>query len=96
MSGPMQDADTFPMPRGILGPAGDLFLMKVHGDPEWTEAPISDGDWVVVRTQRDADWDDVVVAWIDGSPVLTSYERLAPGQGTIAGKVVSVLHRLGT
>lgn len=84
----------FPMPREIFGPPGDLFLMKVNGTPEWTDAPISDGDWVVVREQQDADYDDVVAAMIDGDAVLTTYERLAPGQGTIVGRVVSVLHRI--
>src|ERR1700760_1162601 len=45
--------DVFPLPRQLVG-EGTLFLLKVAGD-SMMNAAITDGDWVVVREQEDAE-----------------------------------------
>jgi len=56
--------DVFPLPRQIVG-EGTLFLLKVAGD-SMRDAAITDGDWVVVRQQPDAQNGDIVAAMLDG------------------------------
>jgi repressor LexA len=56
--------DVFPLPRQVVG-EGTLFLLKVSGD-SMRDAAITDGDWVVVRQQPDAQNGDIVAAMLDG------------------------------
>src|SRR5260370_15752529 len=49
--------DVFPLPRQLVG-EGTLFLLKVAGD-SMINAAITDGDWVVVRQQDDAENGDI-------------------------------------
>lgn len=58
----------FPLPQDIfLGK--DLYMLRVEGD-SMIEAGISDGDYVVVRSQNDADIGEIVVAlWQDKATV---------------------------
>jgi repressor LexA len=56
--------DVFPLPRQIVG-EGTLFLLKVAGD-SMRDAAITDGDWVVIRQQPDAQNGDIVAAMLDG------------------------------
>jgi repressor LexA len=100
--------DVFPLPREIVG-EGELFLLKVTGD-SMVDAAITDGDWVVVRQQPDADNGEIVAAMIDGEATVKTFKRKGghiwlmphneayepiPGDdATVLGKVVAVLRRL--
>jgi repressor LexA len=57
--------DVFPLPKQLLPRSGTLFLLKVTGN-SMVGAAIADGDWVVVRQQRDAENGDIVAARLDG------------------------------
>src|ERR1700760_4942581 len=56
--------DVFPLPRQLVG-EGTLFLLKVAGD-SMMNAAITDGDWVVVRAQPDAENGEIVAAMVEG------------------------------
>ncbi|WP_243859300.1 transcriptional repressor LexA [Amycolatopsis arida] len=100
--------DVFPLPKDIVG-EGDVFLLSVTGD-SMIDAAITDGDWVVVRQQPDAETGDIVAAMIDGEatvktlkrkdghvwlmPQNEAYEPIPGDEATILGKVVAVLRRL--
>ncbi|MDA3649623.1 transcriptional repressor LexA [Saccharopolyspora indica] len=100
--------DVFPLPKEIVGD-GTLFLLKVVGD-SMVDLAITDGDWVAVRQQPDAENGDVVAAMIDGEatvktfkrtdehvwllPHNTAYEPILGDDAAILGKVVAVLRRL--
>jgi len=59
-----QIEDTFPLPRQLVG-EGEHFLLQVRGD-SMINAAITDGDWVVVRAQEDAQNGDIVAAMLEG------------------------------
>ena len=100
--------DVFPLPKEIVGD-GSLFLLKVVGD-SMIDAAITDGDFVAVRQQSDADNGDVVAAMIDGEatvktlrrrdghvwlmPHNDAYEPILGDEAEVLGKVVAVLRRL--
>jgi repressor LexA len=100
--------EVFPLPREIVG-EGELFLLQVVGD-SMVDLAITDGDWVVVRQQPDADNGDVVAAMIEGEatvktlkraqdhvwlvPHNETYQPILGDDATILGKVVAVLRRL--
>nr|WP_307849643.1 transcriptional repressor LexA [Qaidamihabitans albus] len=100
--------DVFPLPRDIVG-EGEVFLLSVTGD-SMIDAAITDGDWVVVRQQPDAENGDIVAAMIEGEATVKTFKRKdghvwlmphneaydpIPGdEATILGKVVAVLRRL--
>jgi repressor LexA len=100
--------DVFPLPKSLVGD-GSLFLLKVVGD-SMIDAAISDGDWVVVRQQQDADNGDIVAAMIDGEATVKTFRRrdghvwLLPhndayqpingDDATILGRVTAVLRKL--
>ena len=100
--------DVFPLPKEIVGD-GTLFLLKVVGD-SMVDLAITDGDWVAVRQQPDADNGEVVAAMIDGEATVKTFKRtdehvwLMPHNSAfepilgddaqILGKVVAVLRRL--
>ena len=100
--------DVFPLPKALVGD-GSLFLLKVVGD-SMIEAAISDGDWVVVRQQPDADNGDIVAAMIDGEATVKSlrrrdghawllphnaaYQPIDGDEATILGRVVAVLRKI--
>jgi repressor LexA len=100
--------DVFPLPRVLVG-EGTLFLLRVAGD-SMIDAAISDGDWVVVRQQPDAENGDIVAAMIDGEatvktlqrrdgqawllPHNAAYQPIDASEATILGKVVSVLRKV--
>lgn len=100
--------EVFPLPKELVG-EGSLFLLKVVGD-SMVDAAITDGDWVAVRQQPDADNGDVVAAMIDGEatvktfkrrdghvwliPHNPAYEPILGDEAKILGKVVAVLRRL--
>jgi repressor LexA len=100
--------DVFPLPRALVG-EGTLFLLRVVGD-SMIDAAISDGDWVVVRQQANAENGEIVAALIDGEATVKTWRRrdghvwllphnpsYAPINGddaTILGRVVTVLRKV--
>jgi repressor LexA len=88
---------------------GTLFMVKVVGD-SMIDAAITDGDWVVVRQQQDAENGDIVAAMIDGEATVKTLQRkdghvwlmphnpayspIAGDDATVLGRVVSVLRRV--
>ena len=100
--------EVFPLPKSLVGD-GELFLLKVVGE-SMIEAAICDGDWVVVRSQQDADNGDIVAAMLDDEATVKTFQRknghvkllpankdFSPIDGDharIVGKVVAVLRRL--
>ena len=100
--------EVFPLPKSLVG-EGQLFLLKVVGE-SMIEAAICDGDWVVVRSQQDADNGDIVAAMLDDEATVKTFQRknghvkllpankdFSPIDGDharIVGKVVAVLRRL--
>ena len=55
--------ETFPLPESLVG-SGDLFMLKVVGE-SMIEAAICDGDFVVIRSQKDCNNGEIVAAMID-------------------------------
>jgi repressor LexA len=100
--------DVFPLPKVLVGD-GTLFLLRVAGD-SMIDAAISDGDWVVVRQQDDAENGEIVAAMIDGEatvktlrrrdgeawllPHNPAYAPIPANDATILGKVVTVLRKV--
>jgi repressor LexA len=97
--------EVFPLPRQLVG-KGELFMLKVVGD-SMIDAAICDGDWIVVRQQKDAVNGDIVAAMLDGEATVKVFQQrdghtwllprnsaFAPILGDFAellGKVVAVL-----
>ncbi|MBI1377382.1 MAG: transcriptional repressor LexA [Frankiales bacterium] len=100
--------EVFPLPKSLVG-GGELFLLKVVGE-SMIDAAICDGDWVVVRSQQDAQNGDIVAAMLDDEATVKTFQRrnghvrllpankdFSPIDGDharIVGKVVAVLRRL--
>jgi repressor LexA len=100
-----QVEEVFPLPRQLVG-NGDLFMLKVSGE-SMIDAAICDGDWVVIRQQRDAENGDIVAAMLDGEatvkvfrqrdghtwllPRNSAFEPILGDQSEVLGKVVAVL-----
>lgn len=62
-----------PLPRALVG-EGQLFMLKVVGD-SMIDAAICDGDFVVVRQQRDAENGDIVAAMLDDEATVKVFRR---------------------
>jgi len=56
--------DVFPLPKQLVG-EGEHFLLKVSGD-SMINAAITDGDWVVIRSQPNAENGEIVAAMVEG------------------------------
>jgi repressor LexA len=97
--------ETMPLPESLVG-NGDLFMLKVKGE-SMIDAAICDGDFVVIRQQKDANNGEIVAAMIDGEATVKTFSRkngkiwllpandaFEPIDGThceILGKVTAVL-----
>jgi repressor LexA len=97
--------ETMPLPESLVG-SGDLFMLKVKGE-SMIDAAICDGDYVVIRQQKDANNREIVAAMIDGEATVKTFQKKAgkvwllpandafePIDGThceILGKVTAVL-----
>ena len=97
--------ESFPLPESIVG-GGDLFMLKVVGE-SMIDAAICDGDYVVIRSQKDCNNGEIVAAMIDGEATVKTFSRkgghiwllpandsFAPIDGDqceILGKVTAVL-----
>jgi repressor LexA len=86
--------ELLPLPEDFTGD-GPLFMLKVHGD-SMIDAGILDGDYVVVRQQKEADKGDVVVAGIPGGEAtVKTYGRrgtkivLTPANSTMSPMLFS-------
>jgi len=100
--------DVFTLPKQLVG-EGTHYLLKVVGD-SMIDVAITDGDWVVVRQQPDADNGEIVAAMIDGEATVKTFKRDAghvwllpqnkaydpiPGdESSVLGKVVAVLRKV--
>jgi len=100
--------ELFPLPASLVG-EGDLFMLKVVGD-SMIDAAICDGDYVVIRSQKDANKGEIVAAMIDGEatvktlskkngqiwllPSNDSYQPIDGNQAEILGVVTAVLRSL--
>ena len=100
--------EAFPLPKDLVG-EGDLFMLQVTGD-SMIGAAITDGDWVVIRQQSDAESGEIVAAMIDGEatvktlkrsgdhvwlmPHNSAYPPILGDTATILGRVVTVLRRV--
>jgi repressor LexA len=98
----------FPLPRELVGD-GDLFLLRVKGE-SMVDAAICDGDFVVVRSQQNAENGEIVAALLDDEATVKTFKRrdghtwLLPhnpafepingDNAVIMGKVVAVLRRV--
>ena len=103
-----QVEETLPLPESLVG-KGDLFMLKVKGESMINTA-ICDGDYVVVRQQKDAQNGDIVAAMIDGEATVKTFSRkgghiwllpanddFAPIDGDnceVLGKVTAVLRSI--
>lgn len=97
--------ESFPLPESIVG-SGDLFMLQVVGE-SMIDAAICDGDYVVIRSQKDCNNGEIVAAMIDGEAtvkvfsrknghiwLLPANENFAPIDGDaceILGKVTAIL-----
>ncbi|MGJ0203837.1 transcriptional repressor LexA [Leucobacter sp. gxy201] len=68
-----QVEELVPLPRSLVGD-GQLFMLKVVGD-SMIDAAICDGDFVVVRQQREAENGDIVAAMLDGEATVKVFRR---------------------
>ncbi len=68
-----QVEELVPLPRALVGD-GTLFMLKVYGD-SMIDAAICDGDFVVIRQQRDAENGDIVAAMLDGEATVKVFRR---------------------
>ncbi len=100
--------EVFPLPRQLVG-KGELFMLKVVGD-SMIDAAICDGDWIVVRQQKNAENGDIVAAMLDEEATVKVFQQrdghtwllprnsaFAPILGDYAellGKVVAVLRSI--
>jgi repressor LexA len=100
--------EMYPLPRNLVG-SGELFMLRVKGD-SMIDAAICEGDWVVVRSQKNAENGDIVAAELDGEatvkafkqrdgktwllPRNSAYEPIDGTHATIMGIVVTVLRKL--
>ena len=103
-----QVEETLPLPESLVG-KGDLFMLKVKGE-SMINAAICDGDYVVVRQQKDAQNGDIVAAMIDGEATVKTFSHkgghiwllpanddFAPIDGDtceVLGKVTAVLRSI--
>lgn len=62
------DRDLFRLPRG----AGGAFLLKIEGE-SMTGAGIENGDYVLVRPQKEASTGDIVVAMLDNEATVKRF-----------------------
>lgn len=100
--------ESFPLPASLVGD-GELFMLKVVGE-SMIEAAICDGDFVVIRSQKNCEKGEIVAAMIDGEATVKTFTRrdghiwllpanpaFAPINGDnaeILGKVTAVLRSL--
>ena len=63
--------DTYALPANLFG-TGELVMVRVKG-MSMIDIGISDGDLVVVRKQRTAEYGQIILAMIDGEATIKEY-----------------------
>ncbi|MBC6342407.1 transcriptional repressor LexA [Lactobacillus kimbladii] len=93
--------DYFPLPPDLANDAGDLFMLRVHGE-SMINAGILNGDNVIVRKQSSAINGEIVVAMTDENEATVKrfykekgHYRLQPENDTMAPIILSNVHILG-
>lgn len=93
--------DYFPLPPDLANDAGDLFMLRVHGE-SMINAGILNGDNVIVRKQSSATNGEIVVAMTDENEATVKrfykekdYYRLQPENDTMAPILLNSVHILG-
>lgn len=62
-----------PLPASLVG-EGELFMLQVVGD-SMVDAAICDGDYVVIRAQKDCNKGEIVAAMIDGEATVKTFTK---------------------
>ena len=65
--------ELFPLPASLVG-EGELFMLKVVGD-SMINAAICDGDYVVIRSQKDCNKGEIVAAMIEGDATVKTFTK---------------------
>lgn len=93
--------DYFPLPPDLANDAGDLFMLRVHGE-SMINAGILNGDNVIVRKQSSATNGEIVVAMTDENEATVKrfykekdHYRLQPENDTMAPILLNSVHILG-
>lgn len=93
--------DYFPLPPDLANDAGDLFMLRVHGE-SMINAGILNGDNVIVRKQSSATNSEIVVAMTDENEATVKrfykekdHYRLQPENDTMAPILLNSVHILG-
>lgn len=98
----VQDIDEyFPLPPDLENDAGELFMLKVHGE-SMINVGILNGDSVIVRKQNTANNGEIVVAMTDENEATVKrfykendHYRLQPENDTMAPIILSKVSILG-
>lgn len=98
----VQDIDEyFPLPPDLENDAGELFMLKVHGE-SMINAGILNGDSVIVRKQNTANNGEIVVAMTDENEATVKrfykendHYRLQPENDTMTPIILSKVSILG-
>jgi len=64
---------TFALPETLVG-KGNLYMLQVVGE-SMIDAAICDGDYVVIREQKDCNNGEIVAAMIDGEATIKTFQR---------------------
>ena len=64
---------TFALPETLVG-KGNLYMLQVVGE-SMIDAAICDGDYVVIREQKDCSNGEIVAAMIDGEATVKTFQR---------------------
>lgn len=93
--------DYFPLPPDLANDAGDLFMLRVHGE-SMINAGILNGDNVIVRKQSSANNGEIVVAMTDENEATVkrfykekNHYRLQPENNSMLPIILSNVHILG-
>lgn len=93
--------DYFPLPPDLANDAGDLFMLRVHGE-SMINAGILNGDNVIVRKQSSATNGEIVVAMTDENEATVKrfykekdHYRLQPENDNMAPILLNSVHILG-
>lgn len=93
--------DYFPLPPDLANDAGDLFMLRVHGE-SMINAGILNGDNVIVRKQSSAINGEIVVAMTEENEATVKrfykekgHYRLQPENDTMAPIILSTVQILG-
>ncbi len=93
--------DYFPLPPDLKNEAGDLFMLKIHGE-SMINAGILNGDEVIVRKQSSASNGEIVVAMTDDNEATVKrfykekdHYRLQPENDAMDPIILKHVHILG-